>query len=325
LLARRSFLAAGFAPAILPAIAKAETTLPEKGLRVIVGFPAGGGAALMAQIIAPELERRLGRRVVVEHKPGETGVFAGTFLKSAPTDGSVIAFMPSTTLALKAVVDPFPFDPEKDFAALSLAGTFQTAIATARAIDVRNLAEYVAWVKAGDAERGRFGITLADPLLRIYSSAIGRDLGIVFKGVGYRGAAPLVKDLESGAISAGAGGLTSFLESHRGRKITMLAISGSRRSPVARDVPTATELGYPALLMEEWYGFFSPSGVSPAIQAEWNRQLQPALAAEEVRTKLGQLGLEVGGSTQEEAETRLAAHLDTWKVRVTGSDRRPAN
>ncbi len=319
MLRRRLFLASGIAPVLLPTIAQTQTILPDKGLRIVVGFPAGGGADLMARIIAPELERRLGRRVTVENKPGETGVFAGEFLKTAPIDGSVIAFMPSTTLALKAVVDPFPFDPEKDFASLSLAGTFQTAVATSRTIDIRSLAEYAAWAKAGGPERGRFGITLADPLLRIYCSTIGRDLGIALKGIGYRGAAPLVKDLETGALPAGAGGLTSFLESHRGRKLAMLAISGPKRSPVAQDVPTAAELGYPNLLMEEWYGFFSPAGVPAAIQAEWNRQLQPVLAADEVRAKLGQLGLQVEGSTQEEAAARLAAHLDNWKARVAAS------
>src|SRR5262249_6878787 len=81
---------------------------------------------------------------------------------------------PSTTLALKAVADPFPFDPQKDFTSPGVIGTFQTAIATSRTIDVRSLAEYVDWVKAGDTGRTRLGITLAEPLLSIYCSTIGR-------------------------------------------------------------------------------------------------------------------------------------------------------
>jgi len=321
---RRALLLA--APAVVVRSATAQTTLPDKTLRIIVGFVNNGGADLMARSIAPALERRVGRHVTVENRPGNTGQSAGEALRlSSASDGSVISFMPSTTIALRAALASFPFDPEKDLAAITVAGTFQTALAVSPKSGVASLDEFSAWAKDGEAERRRLGVTATDALLQVYAKTIGHAIDVPLDGVGYRGALPLTTDLASGKLPAGAGGVTSFLEHHRGGTLRMLAISGSKRLATARDVPTAGELGRPDMLAEEWYGFFASAAAAPAVVMEWNRQLCAVLADREVAATLAQYGLEVEGSTPEQAAARVRAHLQSWRARMTAFKLKPSN
>jgi tripartite-type tricarboxylate transporter receptor subunit TctC len=304
------------APALLSYRARADTLLPDKGLEITVGFVRNGGADLMARIIAPRLESRTGRHVSVVNRPGSTGAGAAEALKSGAADGSVIAFMPSTTLALSVAMASASFDPAADFAPVTVAGTFQTALAVTPKAEVRTLDEYVEWAKGPDAKRRRMGAVLTDALLQVYGKSIARDLGLELQNVSYRGSAPLVTDLEGNRVAGAMGGVTAFVEYHHGNRLRMIAVSGPRRLGVIKDVPTATELGHPNLLMEEWYGCFAAKGAPAPIVAEWNRQIRAVLAEPEVAAQLSANGLQVEGSTQEAAATRMAAHLKMWKDRM---------
>jgi tripartite-type tricarboxylate transporter receptor subunit TctC len=105
----------------------------------------------------------------------------------------------------------------------------------------------------------------------------------------------------------------------------MLAVSGDKRLATAREVPTAKDLGRPDMLAEEWYGFFASSAATPAIVAEWNRQICAVLADKEIAGTLAQYGLEVEGSTPEQATARVKAHLESWRARMTAFKLKPSN
>jgi tripartite-type tricarboxylate transporter receptor subunit TctC len=326
MLHRRSLLALA-APAILPAVALGQTTLPDRALRIVVGFSPNGGADLMARTIAPALQRRIGRRVAVDNRAGNTGQAAAEALKLASSgDGSVIAFMPSTTLALRATNSSFPVDPDKDIAPITVAGTFQTALAVTPKSGATTLSEYVAWLWDGPAaERRRAGVVATDMLLQVYIKTLAREIDVPLDAIGYRGALPLTNDLEAGKLPAALGGVTSFLEYHRGGRIRMLAVSGSKRLATAPKVPTATELGKPGLLGEEWYGFYASSAVPPPIVAEWNRQICAVLADAEIAAQLTQYGLEVDGSTPQEATLKMNTHISDWRARMAAFGLKPSN
>ena len=323
-LRRRSLLAVGAALAT-PAIARAQAGLPHKPIRILVGYPSSGGSDSMVHIIAGALQSELARNVTVDYKPGPTGSAAGEVLKKSTPDGSVLAFMPSATMVGKLIKPGFPFDPLTDLLPLTLVGTYSTAFAVSPKIDVTNLAEYVQWLKAGDATRARFGTTSPDSFTQYFGTMVGREIGVPLGAVPYNGARALVADLEPGRIPAGTGGITSFLVPQRGGRLKVLMISGAKRLAMAPNVPTALELGFPKLQQTNWYAFFAPPGMSAALVAAWTAELRAVLESREVSQQLQQQGLTVETSTPAEMAARLASDFRNWKAALDSLGMKPIN
>lgn len=321
---RRSLITAG-AVLASPAIGRAQSALPDRALRVVVGFPGGGGIDLVARIVASNVERLTGRRVAVDNWPGHNGAAAAEALKRATPDGTIIALLPSSTLSSKLLVPTWPLDPLNDLAPIMSLGTYQTAIAISRTIPPTSLAEYVTWLGEGEAARHRLGLPATDALLGVYGLMVGRALGVTLEGVPFRGAASMVADLQEGKIPAAYGGIDSFIAAHRGARLRMLACAGPLRLPVIKDVPTVAELGYPGMLMIEWYGVFARAGTPAPLIEAWNKALAGALTNPEVAAELAQLGVDVDPSTPQQCADRLAAHLAQWREMLVSFGIQPIN
>jgi tripartite-type tricarboxylate transporter receptor subunit TctC len=310
-LSRRIVLAA---PALVGVSSShAQGVLPARGVRIVIGYPVGGGTDEMARVIAGSLQRRLSRPVIIENRPSASGAAVGEILKRAPTDGSVLGFMQTAALIGRLTDKSFPFDPLTDVLPLTLAGTYPTAFAVSRRLEVSSLAEYGKWLQGARPEDARFGTTSLNTLIHLFGLMIGRVLNHPLEAVYYKGASPLVADLQENKIPAGSGGLTSFLQHHRGSRLRILVTSDKTRSKTAPDVPTAAELGYPSLELQNWYGFFGPAGLSPEVAAAWERELRTVLDSRDVTEQLSQLGLDVETSTGKECAQRLAADLVRWQ------------
>jgi tripartite-type tricarboxylate transporter receptor subunit TctC len=320
---RRSLFGLAVAATAFPA--HAQTTLPDKTLRLLVGFQANGGTDVVAQLIANQLERRLGRRVVVENKPGDSGGLPGVLVAKGPPDGTTLAFLASTTLVAKLGPSEFPFNPQDDLAPVSLAGTWPMGLVVSPTIGVGTFAEYLAWLKAGDTERQRFGNTASDAFINAFNRMFSKELGITMRGVPYRGSGPMVNDVAEGRIPAAVSGVVSLLEHHRSGRVKMLMITGTKRLAVARDIPTVRELGFGNLEVVEWFGFFANTATPPALIEEWNRHIRAVMELREVVDGLAQVGMEAGSSTPQEARDRVAQHLKEWRTRMAAVGITPSN
>jgi len=314
LVSRRTLLASA-GPALLPLPAIAQSGLPDRAIRLWVGFSAGGGSDVVARAIAPGIQQRLGRPVTVENRPGAAGAAMGEALKKAAPDGTTIGLLPSTTL-IGRLTSPatFPFDPLHDLAALGIVGTFETAFVVSPSIGVRTMAEYVQWVKDGPPERRRFGTAAPETFSQYFAQLLGRQYGIALTPVPFRGTGPLSSDLGQGRITAGCGGLASFVHQHRGNILRILATSGPARNPVLPDVPTVVELGFPELQLIDWYAFFAPAGLPPPLIAHWNRELRIAVERRDTQEQLTQYGVIVGVTKPDECAVRLASDLIRWRT-----------
>lgn len=281
-----------------------------------MGFSAGGGAELMARVVAPRLELRTSRRVAIDNKPNDRGEPAGDFLRRGLTDGSVVAFLPTTTISTMADREAFPFDSRSDLVPLTMAGMVQVVLAAAPKAGVATFADYARWVKEGGPERRHLGLTATDTYLKLYARMLGREIGVEFDIMPYKGAAPLVAALKEGKIAAGIGSVSPLLEHNRTGAVRFLVTSGEKRVSVLRTVPTVVELGHKNLELPEWYGFFAASATPPAIAAEWSRQLQPILREPETVAQLAVFGLDARPTTQEEAVRLFAERLQFWKGKL---------
>jgi tripartite-type tricarboxylate transporter receptor subunit TctC len=321
---RRSFLGLAAAAAAASS-ARAQTSLPDKTLRLLVGFQANGGTDVCCRLIATQLERRLGRRVIIENKPSGSGGLPGQLVAKGPPDGTTLAFLASTTLVAKLGPTEFPFDPLDDLAPVSLAGTWPMGLAVSPTIGVATLPEYLTFLKSGEAERQKFGNTASDAFINAFNRMFGKELGVTMQGVPYRGTGPMVNDLADGRLPAAVSGIVSLLEHHRGRRLKILMTTGAKRLAVASDIPTARELGFAGLEVTEWFGFFASPATPEPLIAEWNRHISAVLADPSLIGSLAQLGMDGASSTPQEAHDHLARHLTEWRARMLAVGIQPSN
>jgi len=321
---RRTALALTGAAMASPALVRADTALPDKTLKILVGFPAGGGTDVMARFIAEALKQRTGRNIIIDNKGGASGTLAGAELKNSPPDGTTICYMPSATVVQKLTMPTVPFDPQTDVAPITLAGTVQTAYCVSPTIGVNTLPEYIEWLKKNPT-RASFGTTAMGSFTHFFGVMAGQAIGIPLEPVPYRGAAPLVADLQGGHIAAGCGGITDFLEHHRAGKVKVIFTSGQKPTTSAPEIPTVTQLGYPKISILGWYVFLASPRTPSALIDAWGNELRAVLKMPEIEKKMTEFGLDVETSTPQEFSQRMAADLKRWKEILDSIGYKPGN
>ncbi|MCW5733196.1 MAG: hypothetical protein KIS73_03695 [Enhydrobacter sp.] len=315
---RRMCLAVGaFAgPALLLRTAGGQSLQRERDLRIFVGFEAGGGADAVARAIAPQLQRRSSQRVVVENRTGSFGAMPGEIVKKAGPEASELALLSSTTLISRLVTTSFPFDPVKDLAPIVKVGNFSIAFAISPTLGIDSFKGYLDWVSQGDATRRRIAVSSNTTFVEVLNTLLRRSIGESLEPVHYRGVVPILGDLRDGRIPATVNTLTSLLPPHRGQRARIVMTTGPRRLSAAPGIPTALELGYPLLDMEEWFAFFASPRTPASLVAQLNRRLRSVIEDREIVELLKPLGLEVETSSSEELAALIATHRGDWQARL---------
>lgn len=296
---------------IVPTQARAQK-IPGGTLRILVGFPAGGGTDVMARYIGEKLRERTGANVIVENRAGASGVIAIDALRKAPLDGSVIMYgTAATTVALTVTRKAPGFALDKDLTPIGLTGLTSTVYVLSPKLGLSSLREYNDWLKRNPDKRN-FGTTALGSNTHFFGVLLGNAIGSPLEGVGYKGAAPLLADLMGGHISAGCGGLTDFLTHHQAGKVKIIALSASRRLPFAPDLPTVAELGYPSLGYEGFYGFYGPPGMPQGLVDAWSQELKACTESPDLKQKLYNTGLDVMTSGPAEFAARQTALVQSF-------------
>ncbi|MBK1660547.1 tripartite tricarboxylate transporter substrate-binding protein [Paracraurococcus ruber] len=317
-LPRRDLLRAAGAAALLPGAARAA--LPTGTVRILVGFPPGGGTDVMGRVIAEALRKRGNlRNIVIENKVGASGTLACETLKHAAPDGTTVLFAPSaSTVQPVLTFRRLPWDPRTDFAPLTMTGTVQTCWVLAPHLPARDFRDYIAWVKA-DGRRGSFGSTALGSSTHFFGLQLSGAFGVELEPVGYRGAAPVIADLTAGHIAAGCGGVSDFLTFHRDGKLRIVLTSGPKRGITTPDVPTIADLGHPDQASFGFYAFFAPAGTPAPMVAALGAELAAATMEPEVKAQLLTIGLEPETSSPAALGRILAEDIERWRPVVEKS------
>lgn len=318
MLNRRTLItSAGAAAALTGPAHGQQLPIPDKAIRLLVGFGSGNGTDIVARELAPKLERRIGRRVSVENRIGVSGATAGEALKNGPNDGTFLALLPSTTISSKLGDPDYPFDPLKDTAPITLLGRFPLAIAVSPKIDVTTYEEYEKWLSAGGPERLQLGSTAASKaFVGAYGKMMSQALHVPMKIKGFRGGTDMARGVFENEVPACISNLPTLLPAHRGSKVRIIMVTGSKRSSALPKIPTTKELGIDGLDLREWYMLFT-GGRAPADVVEaWNAQMKILLAQEEFKGLLTGLGLEVESTTPAETRQIVVDTLDDWRTRM---------
>jgi tripartite-type tricarboxylate transporter receptor subunit TctC len=306
-----SVLAIGFATAAV-AIAAAQS-YPNKPIKMVVPFPAGGPTDAMARIVSDRLGTVLGQSVVVENKGGGAGGSIGAkFVASSDPDGYTILITPGGSLTTgPAVHKNIGYDPAKVFTPVGLLMTSPLIMAVHPSVPAKTVAELVAYAKANPDKLtwGSQGFGTAPHLL---AELFKVDQGVKILHVPYRGTAPLLAAMVAGEVQIGVDPMTTSLPQVLSGNLRALAVTSKERVAKLPNVPTVAEAGFPKLQNTFWLGVVAPAGTPAAIINKLNAAFRDALAQPEARARLANLGAQITVGTPAEFGKFLADELALW-------------
>ncbi|MFG5410149.1 Bug family tripartite tricarboxylate transporter substrate binding protein [Piscinibacter sakaiensis] len=316
---RRRLLAAGLSLGLLAA-SGAASAQSGKTIRLLVGFPAGGGTDAIARILAESLKDELGATVVVENKPGAGGQLAAQALKAAAPDGTTFFLSHDHSISILPQVIKSPgFDPAKDFVPAAGFATFVNAFAVSGGTPAAGFNDYLAWVR-GQGGKSAVGVPAPASVPEFLVKVIGEKYKLDLVAAPYRGSAPMMGDMLGNQIAAGVGSIPDFIENHKSGKLRVVAVLGGTRQAVMPDVPTFAELGLAGFEDVPYYGIFAPAGTPNATLDAFAAAVARVVAKPAVHDRLAAMGLSVGAMTPEQLGQRERAYTATWSriIKATG-------
>lgn len=298
------------------AFAQAQDVFPSRTIRIIVPYPPGASTDILTRLVAEELRRDLGQPVVIDNRPGSTGLIGMTALAKAPADGYTLGLGNEATHVTTPVVrKSMPYDALRDFTAISLAirSTMSVAVNPA-VVPAKTLAELIEYARAhpGKVAYGTPGVGSPQHLAGEWLS---QRTGAGFVHAPYQGAAPATNDLLAGHVAMGIAGLTSYLQHAAGGRIRILAIGDTARSPDLPDVPTIAET-VPDVIVAGWQGYFAPAGLAAPIRSRLNAAFMRAMRSPKVVEEARKQQFTPVGSSVEEFERTLRSNTERWRAVV---------
>jgi tripartite-type tricarboxylate transporter receptor subunit TctC len=297
------------------AVAAAQAqTFPAKPITIIVPFAAGGPTDSMARALSERLRTALGQTVVIENVTGAGGTIGVTRSVRAPADGYTISMGHLGTHVVNGAIYPLPFDLINDFEPLALLGANPMLIVSKNALPAKTLPELITWLKANQdkATMGTAGVGSGSHFSGVYfQSLIKTNVNYV----PYRGTGPALQDLVAGQIDVIVDQASNSLPQVQAGNIRAYAISDTKRSAAAPNIPTAEEAGLPGFQVSLWSAFWLPKGTPREVIVKLSEAVKAALADPAVRKRLEDVGVEIPPVDQQTPEALRAhqkAEADKW-------------
>ena len=296
---------------------------PDKPVRVVVPFLAGGSIDLVIRLMNEKLAARLGRPVIVENKAGAGGmVGAGEVAKSAP-DGYTLLFSAQGPLAISPLlVKQPPYDPQAAFAPVSLVAIMPNVLLVHPSLPIRNGAEFVAHAKAnpGKLTYGSQGIGTTGHLT---GAMVNQLAGVDLVHVPYKGFPPLFADVKTGRVNMMFVDSINALPRVRSKELVPIAVASEKRSFALPELPTFAEIGYPGVISEAWFAMFAPAGTPAEIRHRLADEIREVLKDAAVSDRLKDLGVEIRGTTPEAHGEALRKEQERWVQVIRGAGLKP--
>jgi tripartite-type tricarboxylate transporter receptor subunit TctC len=310
--ARRRVLAA-LAAGVAASGAAWPQAFPHKTVRIVVPFGAGGIADLTARAVGQKLGEQLGQSVVIDNRPGAGGVTAGELVQRAEPDGHTLLLMSNGTAVSAGLFRKLPFDAQRDFAPVSLIGTFDIAIVVAENSRLRTLGDLLAQAKA---QPGKLNIaTVAvGSTQNLAAELFKTSAGIAAQVVPFNGTPAVITALRSGEVDAAVEILGPLKTQIAAKALRPLAVLGDRRPADMKDVPTAAESGggLAGMNVASWNALAAPAGTPRDVIVRLNRELQALLMQPEMKKRLADLNVDARASTPEQLAGLLSSEIRRW-------------
>lgn len=310
--------------AALPAAAAAPRLRAQgRTVRLLVGFPPGGGTDAIARVLADKLKDELTASVVVDNRAGAGGQIAAQELKRAVPDGNTLFLSHDHTISiLPLVLRNAGFEPARDFVPVAGFATFVNAFAVSGGTAARSFNDYVAWVKA-QGGKSTVGIPAPASVPQFLVQVIGATWKLDLAAAPYRGSAPMMGDMIGNQIPAGVGSVPDFIENHKAGRLRVVAVLGGQRQSALPEVPTFSELGLRGFEDVPYYGLFAPAGTPRATVEATAAAVARVIALPEVRERLTAMGLTVQFMSPAQLAQRERAYAGAWAEIIRKSGFQP--
>jgi tripartite-type tricarboxylate transporter receptor subunit TctC len=310
--------AAGFAIAFaaLPNVARAADDYPNRPITLVVPFPPGGSTTVMARNVADKMAAALGQPIVVENRGGAGGTIGTRYAAKAAPDGYTIVLSYTGTFSIAPAAYGNPgYDPRKDFAPIGMIGAAPNLLVVTMSLPVKSLPELIAYVKALPAPM-QYGSPGVGTVNHLAGEVLAQSIGVPMQHIPYKGNGPALGDLIGGHVPMMFVPIPVSLGNVQAGKLRALAISSAKRSTLMPDVPTLAEAGVPGFDVALRYGLAAPAGTPRPIIDRLNKELNAALAAEDVQKRLANEGAEALPGTVEAYAADLDKEETKWSALV---------
>ncbi|PIT77226.1 LacI family transcriptional regulator [Limnohabitans sp. G3-2] len=295
----------------LPAMAQ-NSSFPQRPVRIVVPYTTGGSNDVIARLLAQQLQEAWGQPVVVENKPGAAGnIGASDIAKSAPDGHSLLLTNINIVSMNPGLIANMPFDPQKDFAPISLLGTTALALVVHPSVQANNVRELIDLARKGPGRLNYASSGNGSPQ-HMSAEMFKAMTKTSLTHIPYRGAAPAVNDLLAGQVQVTVGVVNQLIPHIRAGKLKALGVTTRKRLVQMPDVPTLDEAGVPGYESEIWLGLAAPAGTPPAIIEQINQAIRKAMASADVIGKLQAQGIDAMVSSPDQMRQRGLEDLKRW-------------
>ncbi len=304
-------VAVAFAAILIAGVAQAQT-YPDRPIRLIAPFPAGGLADVLARAVGDEMSKSLGQPVIVENRAGAGGnTGADAVAKSAPDGYTLLMSSAGILTANPHLYAKMPFDAATAFIPVSNVAQMNMVLVVNPKVPAQNLKEFVALAKSqpGKLNFGSPGIGTTGHL---GLAMLMHAAGVQITHVPYRGAAPAVTDLIAGQIDGVVDNPPTVISHIQGGKLRALAFAAKQRLPLLPDVPTAAEAGLGNFEATSWFGIAAPAGTPPAIVARLHKAIADAVRTPAMQERFAKSGAQLVGDTPEQFAAQIRAESKSW-------------
>lgn len=298
---------------------------PGRVVRLLVGFPPGGGTDAIARALAEPLRDILGAPVVVENRPGAGGQIAAQWLRAAPADGATLLLTHDHTISILPLVTPDPgYDPDRDFVAVAGFARFVNAVALGPAAAAGSLPAFLERARVA-GRPASVGVPAPASVPEFLVAAIARQASLDLAPVPYKGSAPMLAELAGGQIPAAIGSVPDLIEQHRAGRVRIVAVLAPVRQHLLPDVPTLAELGISGFDTVPYYGVFAHAATPPATLARLSSATEAAVSRASLRERLSAWGLAVQFMPGPELATLERRYRASWAALIDAQRGLPAH
>ncbi|CAG9178178.1 tripartite tricarboxylate transporter substrate binding protein [Cupriavidus respiraculi] len=302
-------LAAGLTLAAAPALAD---NFPSKPIRLIVPFPASGATDLLARAIAQKVSTNIGQQVVVDNRPGAGGAIGADMAAKAPADGYTLVIATTSTHSIGPYINTrLPYNTETDFTPIGQVAVATNVLLVPNSLPVKNVKELIDYAKKHPGELN-YASSGNGTVVHLTAEAFKTQAGVFITHIPYRGTALSIPDLISGKVQVLFDSIVSGLPHVKDGKLKALAVTSAKRSPLAPEIPTASESGLPGFESDTWFGIYGPKNMAPDVVARLNAEFNKAIQAPDVKERLGKLGAEPVGGTPAQFAAMVKKDSARW-------------